>query len=79
MNSSHENSAPAAPAPRRRTSFTLGHGRDNFDGDRIGCTPPSVDQQRLGVRRDLLGLGKDRLDRVGVLVARDDLPRQSEH
>ena len=45
----------------------------------LGRGPALVDQQRLGLRRDLLGLGEHRLDRAGVLVTRDDLPRQGEH
>ena len=41
--------------------------------------PALVDQQRLGVRRDLLRLGEDRLHGPGVLLAADDLSRQGQH
>ncbi|MCY3886092.1 MAG: hypothetical protein OXG19_00040 [Chloroflexi bacterium] len=41
--------------------------------------PALVDQQRLGLRRDLPGLLEDRLDRSCVLLSGDDLPSQGEH
>ena len=49
----------------------------NLDRDRLRCSPLGIEQQRLGLRRDLLGLGEDRLDRAGVLLAFDDLPRRA--
>ena len=50
-------------------------------GNRLGLgrVPALVDQQRLGLRRDLPGLLEDRLDRACVLlVSGDDLPRQRD-
>ncbi len=53
--------------------------RNHLGGSGLGRSPPGVDQQRLGVRRDLLHLGEHRLDGVGVLLAGDDPARQREH
>ena len=51
----------------------VGPDRDAFRRHRLGRSPLQVDQQRLGLRRDLLRLGEDRLDRAAVLLPGDDL------
>ena len=57
-----------------------GNGLGLDDGGlRLGRVPAVVDEQRLGLRRDLPRLLEDRLDGAGVLLARDVLPRQGEH
>ena len=48
-------------------------------GIRLGRGPLRVDQQRRGVRRDLLRLGEDILHGLLARFAGDDLPRQGEH
>ena len=55
-------------------------GHRGHDNHRLGLgrVPALVDQQRLGLRRDLPRLLEDRLDGARVLLARDDLPRQGD-
>ena len=76
MNSAHENSVRCGPPTSSRCPSS---SAVTLTAAGSGAAHSRIDKQRLGVRRDLLGLGKDRLDLVGVLVARDDLPRQGEH
>ena len=85
MNSAQENSdrcrsgvSSSALAAHRKGGVAVAVGV-NLDDHRLGRGPLGIDQQRLGVSRDLLSLGEDRLDRAGVLLAGDDLPGQRQH
>ena len=59
----------------------VARGRDGprFDDHRLGRTPAVVDEQHLGLGRDLLGLGEHRLDRAVARFASDDLPGERQH
>ncbi len=54
-----------------------GHCGPDRDRLRLRASPAFVGEQRLA--RDLPGLLDDGLDRAGVLLTGDDLPRQGEH
>ena len=89
MNSAHENSVRCGSGASSQRPLRLGGivapsvsprlDRDDFRRHRLGRGPLRVDQQRLGVRRDLLRLGEDILHGLLARFAGDDLPRQGEH
>ena len=78
MHSAHENSDRCG-SPWSPSAVRARYDRSDLRHHRLRRSPLGVDEQRLGIRRNLLSLSEHRLDRVGIVLSRDDLPRQGEH
>ena len=67
-------------APEAVAAVAVGPVSTDLNAHRLtfDSSPAAVDQQRFGVCRDTLGPLEHRLDRVGVLLAGDEFPRQGQ-